>query len=193
MKRNAMATVDLGRAFPVSHGDWVSGGGTGTGGAYERLSIVRHLSKTWISAVETTEEPITGSADWDIMAEDTPTLAQNVQAVPSGTNTETNVQGQLNGLEARKAAATHTHSAANIIGSLGYTPVQQGTGFGQLNNTVKIGWSETGLNVTVDSYDQGPITFKHDSPVVVIDPNFDTILPGTYSVILSTQGSVPLS
>ena len=40
--------VDLGRAFPVSHGDWVSGGGTGTGGAYERLSIVRHLGKTWI-------------------------------------------------------------------------------------------------------------------------------------------------
>ena len=66
-----MATVDLGRAFPVSHGDWTNGGGTGTGGAYERLSIVRHLGKTWISAIETTKEPLVGSADWDVMVEDT--------------------------------------------------------------------------------------------------------------------------
>ena len=39
-------------------------------GAYERLSIVRHLGKTWISAVETTEEPTVGATDWDIMVED---------------------------------------------------------------------------------------------------------------------------
>ena len=66
-----MGIVDLGRAFPVSHGNWVSGGGTGTGGAYERLSIVRHLGKTWISAIETTEEPTIVATDWDIMVEDT--------------------------------------------------------------------------------------------------------------------------
>ena len=104
-----MTTVDLGRVFPVSHGDWVSGGGTGTGGAYERLSIVRHLGKTWISAIETTEEPAVGATDWDLIVSDTPVLAQDVPAVPSGTNTETNVQGQLNGLESRKAPTTHTH------------------------------------------------------------------------------------
>ena len=72
-----MTTIDLGRAFPVSHGDWVSGGGKGTGGAYERLSIVRHLGKTWISAVETTEEPTNGATDWNIMVEDTSTGFKN--------------------------------------------------------------------------------------------------------------------
>ena len=108
------------------------------------------------------------------------------------TNTETNVQGQLNGLESRKAPTTHTHTAANIISSLGYTPVQQGTGVGQLGNAVKIGWSGTvGLKATVDATDLGPIKFKHDTAVNVTDPNFDTISPGTYHVALSTQGSSP--
>ncbi|MGZ0703791.1 phage tail-collar fiber domain-containing protein [Pseudomonas piscis] len=38
---------------------------------------------------------------------------------------------------------------------LGFTPVQQGTGIGQLTNTVKIGWNATDLKVTVDSTDLG--------------------------------------
>jgi hypothetical protein len=39
--------------------------------------------------------------------------------------------------------------------NLGYTPVQQGTGIGQLGNIVKIGWNGSNLKATVDSTDQG--------------------------------------
>lgn len=38
---------------------------------------------------------------------------------------------------------------------LDYTPVQQGTGIGQFQNVVKIGWSDNGLKLTVDASDQG--------------------------------------
>lgn len=48
----------------------------------------------------------------------------------------------------------------SAVGNLGYTPVQQGTGAGQLSNTVKIGWSGSGrLKVTVDSTDLGNVVF----------------------------------
>ena len=42
------------------------------------------------------------------------------------------------------------------VANLGYTPVQQGTGSGQLSNTVKIGWSSAQrLKATVDATDLG--------------------------------------
>ncbi len=44
---------------------------------------------------------------------------------------------------------------ANYQGSLGYAPVQQGTGIGQLPNTVKLGWDGTALRLTVDATDLG--------------------------------------
>lgn len=40
---------------------------------------------------------------------------------------------------------------------LGYTPVQQGTGIGQLGNLIKIGWSGNALKVTVDNLDLGVV------------------------------------
>ncbi|RMR18384.1 Tail fiber protein H [Pseudomonas amygdali pv. ulmi] len=40
---------------------------------------------------------------------------------------------------------------------LGYTPVQQGTGIGQQGNSVKIGWSSSGLKATVDETDLGTL------------------------------------
>ncbi|WP_178083595.1 hypothetical protein [Pseudomonas sp. DY-1] len=46
--------------------------------------------------------------------------------------------------------------------ALGYTPVQQGTGAGQLGNSVKIGWSASGLLLTVDSTD-----FANNWPISV--------------------------
>lgn len=52
--------------------------------------------------------------------------------------------------------------------TLGFTPVQQGTGIGQGSNTVKIGWgsSGSGLKVTVDTTDQGYIPFSSTNPGV---------------------------
>jgi hypothetical protein len=52
----------------------------------------------------------------------------------------------------------------NKQGSLGYTPVQQGTGIGQGANQVKIGWSAgSQLKVTVDSTDLGALAFRADT------------------------------
>ncbi|WP_211441407.1 hypothetical protein [Collimonas humicola] len=42
---------------------------------------------------------------------------------------------------------------------LDYTPVQQGTGIGQLSNLVKIGWANDGLKATVDVTDLGYVVF----------------------------------
>ena len=45
--------------------------------------------------------------------------------------------------------------------NLGYTPVQQGTGVGQSNNLIKIGWSAGAkLKATVDSTDLGNIALE---------------------------------
>ncbi|MGS0744218.1 hypothetical protein ACVBEF_20765 [Glaciimonas sp. GG7] len=55
---------------------------------------------------------------------------------------------------------TATFDPASKQDKLGFTPVQQGTGFGQESNVVKIGWSGTGVKVTVDQTDQGVIVFR---------------------------------
>ena len=48
---------------------------------------------------------------------------------------------------------------------LGFTPVQQGGGAGQLSgNKVYIGWTGTELKAQVDTVDQGAIAFKSDIP-----------------------------
>jgi hypothetical protein len=53
-------------------------------------------------------------------------------------------------------AAQPTVGGVALPAPLGFTPVQQGTGIGQSGgNTVKIGWSGTGLKCTVDTTDLG--------------------------------------
>jgi hypothetical protein len=47
---------------------------------------------------------------------------------------------------------------------LGFTPVQQGGGAGQLSNKVYIGWSGSELKAQVDASDRGAIAFKSDIP-----------------------------
>ncbi|GMM59806.1 gp53-like domain-containing protein [Novosphingobium pituita] len=46
---------------------------------------------------------------------------------------------------------------ADIAARLGFTPVQQGTGIGQLPNAIKMGWNGSKLQLTVDATDQGNI------------------------------------
>ncbi|WP_085599586.1 MULTISPECIES: phage tail protein [unclassified Pseudomonas] len=43
----------------------------------------------------------------------------------------------------------------NLQPKLGFAPVQQGTGIGQLTNAIKIGWNATDLKATVDTTDLG--------------------------------------
>jgi hypothetical protein len=57
------------------------------------------------------------------------------------TTADNNLQAQINGKQ----------------NALGFTPVQQGTGVGQSNNTIKLGWSGSRLKATVDSTDLGNI------------------------------------
>lgn len=53
----------------------------------------------------------------------------------------------------------HAPQFSQVQLALGYTPVQQGTGIGQGNNIVKIGWGGNRVKVTVDTTDQGNIVF----------------------------------
>ncbi|SDW35537.1 hypothetical protein SAMN05444064_10321 [Pseudomonas syringae] len=46
--------------------------------------------------------------------------------------------------------------------SLGFAPVQQGGGTGQLNNLVKIGWSNNGLKAMVDATDLGNLWYSNN-------------------------------
>ena len=46
--------------------------------------------------------------------------------------------------------------------NLGFTPVQQGTGIGQLGNVVKIGWAGTRTKITIDATDAGNIVMDSD-------------------------------
>lgn len=48
---------------------------------------------------------------------------------------------------------------ADILARLGFTPVRQGGGVGQLANVIKIGWSGTRIKATVDAADQGNMVF----------------------------------
>lgn len=59
--------------------------------------------------------------------------------------------------------------------ALGYTPVQQGTGIGQNNNIIKIGWDNSSkLLCTVDSTDQGAFAFQ--SQVIGIDQTWQNVM-----------------
>ena len=71
---------------------------------------------------------------------------------------------------ASRAAALHQHAMDDVVGlsaalagkqaALGFAPVQQGTGTGQLGNLVKLGWDGTRLRATIDTTDQGQIVFQ---------------------------------
>jgi hypothetical protein len=50
---------------------------------------------------------------------------------------------------------------ADLIGRLGFWPVRQGTGIGQLSNVVQMGWSGTRVKVTIDASDMGNIVFDN--------------------------------
>ncbi|AMK16700.1 gp53-like domain-containing protein [Sphingobium sp. MI1205] len=67
--------------------------------------------------------------------------------------------GAGSGLDADLLDGQQGSYYTNITARLGYTPVQQGTGVGQLANSIKMGWSGTRLKATVDSSDLGNLVF----------------------------------
>jgi hypothetical protein len=64
---------------------------------------------------------------------------------------------------------------ANAESSLGFTPVQQGTGVNQLSNTVKLGWNGTQLLCTIDSTNLGALTFANSLTASGLAVNGDII------------------
>jgi hypothetical protein len=66
---------------------------------------------------------------------------------------------------ATSLAVKRVYDLANTKqGALGFTPVQQGTGTGQRNNIIKIGWTGLELRAEVDAVNMGKIYTEYDKP-----------------------------
>lgn len=91
---------------------------------------------------------------------------QFVQQTVTGTLSETDIVNTFNG---RDGAVSLT--SGDVTSAIGFTPVQQGTGIGQLSNMVKIGWSGTQVLCTVDSTDLGQFLLAADLNNLVTDIN----------------------
>ncbi len=92
------------------------------------------------------------------------TLPSHAGTLALTTDIAANVTAEAVARTAADAAETARATAAEALRQpiLGYTPVQQGTGVGQLGNPVKIGWTGTALALTIDNADQGPFAMGND-------------------------------
>jgi len=88
------------------------------------------------------------------------------------------VDGSGSGVDAdlhRGMTPEQVVNAARIIAGLGWTPVQQGTGVGQLANAVKLGWDGGWLRATVDSTDLGWLITNLTLASALLDVNGSTM------------------
>ncbi len=107
------------------------------------------------------------AAPWEVYE----SLVDNNTAVPSDTTKWAIVVSTVASQEQALAGTDNgtvmtplrvAQATANKQPTLGYTPVQQGTGIDQKSNAVKIGWSKQGkLKATVDNTDQGNFVFDN--------------------------------
>jgi hypothetical protein len=110
---------------------------------------------------------------------------------PQGTAGATGPQGPTGSTGPTGATGSSASvTSASVVSALGYTPVQQGTGIGQLANVVKLGWSGSRVKVTIDATDIGNVVF--DGNLSTINRvKTDGISYGSYgsiSVTGSTNG-----
>lgn len=128
--------------------------GTGDGASYSTYNLC--LNTWWGLAIKAAHDgTVNGFYDartgrWDVKAG----YRVNGVDVWHGGN-----DGSGSGLDADLLDGQQGSYYTNITGRLGYTPVQQGTGIGQLVNAIKIGWSGSRLKATVDNSDQGAFVF----------------------------------
>lgn len=152
-------------------------------GPYPINALVRFSGSNWRSTTaNNTSQPGQPGASW---------IDPNFQpyantAAPGIVQLSTN-QEAIGGTENSKAATSlrvaEYVASQNLQKNLGYTPVQQGTGIGQSQNTVKIGWSASDrLRLTVDTSDRGLL-------ITSLDAATETS-PG--SVSIATQGDTNL-
>lgn len=78
---------------------------------------------------------------------------------------------------ATSGSFTDLSNVPAIQSPLGFTPVQQGTGAGQLANTVRIGWDGGGLRATVDATDEGRFVFESElqADIASLQNNINTV------------------
>jgi hypothetical protein len=91
-------------------------------------------------------------------------------------------------------SALPTLTSAAVTNALGFVPVQQGTGSNQLSNTVKVGWSTTGLRCTVDVTDLGLFAMCNASNEFTSNNNFTNTITAngliTASDIVAESGNI---
>lgn len=120
----------------------------------------------------TTEASARSTADALLAPKASPTFTGVPAAPTATTGTNTTQLATTSFVNASVAAATtgvssvNTRTGAIVISSgdvtsaLGFTPVQQGTGIGQMTDLVAIGWSGSKTKITIDTFDQGNIAME---------------------------------
>ena len=116
---------------------------------------------------------------------------QGAYYLPAGSYTASDIKAKLvtvdgsgSGVDADLLDGQDGSYYANIPARLGYNPVQQGTGAGQLSgNVVKIGWSSgSRLKATVDVTDQGNLVTDPYLAAGALTVNGATMRRGGYDV-----------
>lgn len=119
------------------------------------------LSSVLLSGVPTapTAAPGTNSTQISTTAFVQAAIASLVASSPAALDTLNELAAALG--NDPNFATTITNALAGKQASLGYAPVQQGTGVGQTPNIVKIGWSAAAkLKATVDTTDMGALALE---------------------------------
>ncbi|HEV7255736.1 MAG TPA: pyocin knob domain-containing protein [Mesorhizobium sp.] len=140
---------------------------TGTGAAATRLAALCRVVADWNAAVENgwymgngaANAPGTGWFMGEVIAHNALYVTQRLHAFTTDTATDAKSyeRRMRNGVWGAPLPIRATQGELDALyqAKLAYTPVQQGTGVGQLTNAIKMGWDNTRLRVTVDSADLG--------------------------------------
>ena len=125
---------------------------------------------------------------WATVAEnfggDTVKLAGN-QTVDGVKTFSSNIVGNITGNSgtATNASKLGGNAPSYYQQALGFTPIQQGTGIGQLSNVVKIGWTGNRTKITIDATDMGNI---------VMDSNIGVANSSLVKTALNASGEAPI-
>jgi hypothetical protein len=142
--------------------------------------LIGDVTSTWKTLrVAVSEVMISANADGgDAVLWASGWTAGLVTALGAISQTLNVVAGSGSNLVFGQTDVNHVAGLADILatkqGGLGYTPVQQAGGIGQLTNKVYIGYSTTGLRATVDATDLGVFAFLN-SPAFTGAPTAPTI------------------
>lgn len=141
------------------------------------------------------DDPNFATTMTNLLAAKAPLASPALNGTPTGPTPAT-------GTNSTQLATTAFVKNQNYQASLGFTPVQQGGGIGQLTNKTYLGWSGSGLKVTVDTTDLGVISFENNRVGEVTHFAMSTPPPGylkrngaavsrtTYSALFAKIGTL---